>query len=68
MTSAPHGLTTGNCVIYQDRPDLLAQISGMSPEKYAAILEAGGRWIDQQTTVARAAEFLELYSRYRMTF
>jgi hypothetical protein len=68
MTSAPHGLTTDNCLIYQDRADLLAQIAGMTPEKYTAILEASGRWIDQQTTVARAVEFLELYRRYRTAF
>jgi len=55
---APLGLNPGNCIAYRDFADLSAQISQITPARYACLLKGTYDWIDQNTTEARALQFL----------
>lgn len=57
-TCAPFGLDDTNCLIYRGADDLLAQIAGLSDERYAALQAGTLAWARANTTVARAAELL----------
>lgn len=58
-TCAPHGLSTGNCVQYQNATDLFDQIDNMSEEKYSRLILSCHEWILENTTVKRAKYVVE---------
>jgi hypothetical protein len=55
---APHGLDDSNCVPYTNARELLAEIEGMSEERYRTLQAGASRWARQNTTRARAEQFL----------
>jgi len=58
-TCAPHGLSTGNCVQYQNANDLFDQIGRMPEEEYQRLVQGGREWILENTTVKRAKYVIE---------
>ena len=56
---APHGLDASNCIAYADADDLLAKTSALSEDHYAELQAGVLEWARNNTTVKRAAEFLE---------
>jgi hypothetical protein len=57
--SAPHGLHAGNCIMYHNEADLLAQIKATTPDRYAQLQKGGYDWVRQHTTQAVAQCFLQ---------
>jgi hypothetical protein len=57
--SAPHGLNTTNCVIYNNYNDLQLKIACIDERKYDSLLKESKKWILNNTTVKRAKEVLE---------
>lgn len=57
-TCAPHGLHAGNCLIYRDADDLLAQISALDEARYAELQAASLQWARENTVRALAERFL----------
>lgn len=58
ITCAPHGLSESNCIIYHDYTELKGRISSMGSQEYLALQEKTYQWIESNTTVARAKQFL----------
>lgn len=57
--TAPHQLTSLNCIGYQSARDLLDRVSAITPDEYASLLQSSYDWISQNTTQARARQFLD---------
>lgn len=55
---APHGLSSSNCVIYRSADELFARIESMPSREYESLSAATRQWIEQNTTRARASQFL----------
>lgn len=55
---APHGLDESNCVIYRDADELLARLEDMPQSAYRELQEGALSWVRENTTVARARQFL----------
>lgn len=62
-TCAPHGLSTGNCVQYQNANDLFDQIEKMSDEEYQQLVQGGRKWILENTTVKRAKYVVDMLKK-----
>lgn len=59
---APHGLDRKNCLIYRNKADLQQQIAELTPQAYEDLLAGNYQWMEQNTTVARARQFLDACS------
>jgi len=60
-TCAPYGLVDGeNCLAYRSADELLARIEALDDDAYERLLDGTYRWIDAQTSVVRAREFLKV--------
>lgn len=60
---APHGLIPNlNCLSYSDPEILLKQIHNMSKEVYTNLQKENYKWIEKNTTLERAKEFLLNFS------
>jgi hypothetical protein len=59
-TCAPHGLTEANCLEYSSPSELMEKTASMSDAAYTSLAEGALRWARQNSTRARAAEFLSL--------
>ncbi|HXF38648.1 MAG TPA: glycosyltransferase family 1 protein [Blastocatellia bacterium] len=57
-TCAPHGLNESNCIIYHDYKELKDRISALTTHDYAALQKKTYEWIESNTTVTRASQFL----------
>lgn len=55
---APHGLNSANCISYQDVDDLTAKLNALSDTDYARLQKNTYHWIYQNTTIARAQDFI----------
>jgi hypothetical protein len=58
-TCAPHGLDETNSVCYHGHRDLMAQIEGMSDDRYAALQSGAIAWARRNTTLEAARRLLE---------
>lgn len=58
-TCAPHGLNESNCLIYHNLDELKAKISALTQPEYLQLQTATYQWINNNTTVARAQQFLQ---------
>lgn len=58
ITCAPHGLDESNCIIYKSFDDLKAQIDSMTESRYLQLQYKIHQWIEANTTVAKAEQFL----------
>jgi len=57
-TCAPHDLTIANCIIYNDKDDLLFKINQISDVQYEMLLNNTYDWIKSKTTISIAKKFL----------
>jgi len=57
---APHGLNDSNCIVYRNLSELQAKLGQLTPEQYRSLQVNTRRWIEAQTTIARAKQFLEV--------
>lgn len=55
---APHDLTADNCIIYDDKNDLLNKINQIGDLQYESLLNNTYDWIQSKTTVSVAKKFL----------
>ncbi len=55
--SAPIGLNSKNCIIYNNYDDLVAQINNISNDTYETLLNATYKWIENNTT-EKLAEYV----------
>jgi hypothetical protein len=62
-TCAPHGLNSKNCITYNSVDHLLHKCGSLSPEDYFSLQQEGQKWIKEQTTSFRAAQFLRTLSQ-----
>lgn len=62
-TCAPHGLSTENCVQYQNANDLLDQIEKMSDDEYQRLVQGSRKWILENTTVKRAKYVVDMLKK-----
>jgi hypothetical protein len=60
VTCAPHGLNKSNCIIYHDFHDLKSKIDIIKLSEYAEMQKMTYDWIINNSTVARAKQFLDL--------
>ncbi|MEI6331095.1 MAG: hypothetical protein WCP16_17780 [Pseudanabaena sp. ELA645] len=58
VTCAPHGLNESNCITYHNYNELKAKISSLTDDQYSSLQEATYKWIEDNTTVSRAKEFI----------
>lgn len=57
-TCAPHGLNESNSIVYHDYENLMEQIHSLTKDEYQKLKTATYKWIERNTTVARAKEFI----------
>jgi hypothetical protein len=57
-TCAPHGLDESNCIAYHNYDELEQKITSITDDDYSKLQEKSYGWIMQNTTIARAHEFL----------
>jgi hypothetical protein len=55
---APHGLNDGNCVEYRDYDELMRRLDEIDEPRYQALQQGALRWARENSTVARARDFL----------
>jgi hypothetical protein len=60
ITCAPHGLNESNCIIYHDFDDLKSKIDKIDLSDYAQMQNMTYNWINNNSTIARAKQFLDL--------
>jgi len=58
-TCAPHGLDESNCIIYHNFDELKERIYSMSESEYFQLQQRTYQWIEANTTIARAIQFLK---------
>ncbi len=58
-TCAPQGLDESNCIIYHNYDELKAKIAALSDNDYKRLQKASYQWIENNTTLVRAQEFLK---------
>ena len=58
-TCAPHGLNESNCIIYDSYEDLINKIQSISSQEYLQLQTMTYQWVKNNSTVARAKEFLD---------
>lgn len=64
--NAPLGLSSSNCIIYSSAEELFNTIDRLTDQEYDDLLEAGYRWVDDQTTVRKAVDLLQrVQNRFR---
>ena len=63
-TCAPHGLDESNCIIYHSFDQLRVEVDSMSESKYLELQQKIYQWIEKNTTIARAVQFLKDCSLY----
>ena len=61
-TCAPHGLNESNCIIYHNYSQLKERLTAITTDEYSRLQEMTYKWIERNTTVARAKQFLEACS------
>lgn len=55
---APHGLNATNCISYRSVDELTAKLTALTDADYARLQENTYQWIYQNTTIARAKDFI----------
>lgn len=58
-TCAPHGLDESNCLIYHSYDELKKKIASLSDNEYQKLQAATYQWIEKNTTLAWAKQFLQ---------
>ena len=58
-TCAPHGLNQSNCITYSNYKDLKDQINNINDREYLALQTLTYQWAKNNSTVARAKEFID---------
>jgi len=58
-TCAPHGLNASNSLSYRSVQELQQKIAALSPSEYERLQKASYDWIEQNTTLARARQFVK---------
>jgi hypothetical protein len=56
---APHGLGTGNCLVYRDWADLQRQLEAVTDDDYGRLQRGALEWARENTTTRRAEALLE---------
>ncbi len=59
-TCAPHGLNETNCISYSSWADLKSKAEAVAEEQYTKLQKNTYKWINEQTTLMRAKQFLEI--------
>jgi hypothetical protein len=62
IACAPHGLNESNCIIYHSFDELNAKIASITESQYLEMQQKTYQWIEANTTVARATQFLKACS------
>lgn len=57
--SAPHGLNSENCIIYENARQLESQIDSISEDMYRKLLHESHEWIKSKTTIKSAEDILK---------
>jgi hypothetical protein len=57
-TCAPHGLNESNSITYHNYVDLMDRIHSLTTDEYKKLKTATYEWIEKNTTIARAKEFI----------
>jgi hypothetical protein len=55
---APHGLNSFNCISYVDFDDLATKLNFLTDQDYSLLQEKTYQWISDNTTIARAKNFI----------
>jgi hypothetical protein len=55
---APHGLNSFNCINYSSFDELTTRLNSLTDQDYALLQENTYQWISQNTTIARAKDFI----------
>ncbi|MDJ1185077.1 hypothetical protein [Roseofilum casamattae] len=57
---APHGLDKTNSIIYHNYSELEQKIADLTPDDYANLRKKTYQWVERNTTIARAKDFLDI--------
>ncbi len=60
---APHGLNESNSITYHNYDQLKEKIAALTLDEYVQLQKKTYEWINQNTTIERAKQFLELCSQ-----
>lgn len=60
VSCAPHGLNESNSIIYHTYNELQQKIAALILDQYSDLQQETYKWIEQNTTIARAKCFLEM--------
>ncbi len=60
---APHGLNSSNSIIYHSYNELNEKIVALRPDRYVELQKNTYDWINRNTTIERAKQFLEACSQ-----
>lgn len=63
-TCAPHGLNESNCIIYHNYNELIERISSMTEDEYSQLQKGTYKWIENNTTIIRAKQFIMACSQF----